>query len=314
MYGFRRLTQGADAGAYYHELFLRGRPQLCMRMQRQKVKGTGHKQPADAKTEPNFYNMPPSDSPQAPPSPPPNEFIRPFTSSQPEELSPGMRGLHGAAHMLKNIASGVRAPTLGSNPFSLGASAIGSSSTQNMKRESRAQHSSSYDPLLASKQEEFGITSPPLRINAPPSDPSMSLLGRVNMNESSASSPRSMSSARQSAFFWPVVRSFPGEIQRNVSQEEDTRREPGQTDLPLDSTTVEHDISQGEFQEEPSNLETQEEDTSPDSWESEQSFKDGKSLMLLRHTKGNLPVTPSLSNESGPMETKVANGIETEEV
>ena len=59
LYGFRRITQGADAGAYYHELFLRGRPQLCMRMNRQKVKGTGHKQPTDAATEPNFYTMPP---------------------------------------------------------------------------------------------------------------------------------------------------------------------------------------------------------------------------------------------------------------
>jgi len=58
LYGFRRITQGPDAGAYYHELFLRGRPQLCMRMLRQKVKGTGHKQPTDVDTEPNFYTMP----------------------------------------------------------------------------------------------------------------------------------------------------------------------------------------------------------------------------------------------------------------
>lgn len=31
-------------------------------MARQKVKGTGHKQPADAKTEPNFYEMRPTES------------------------------------------------------------------------------------------------------------------------------------------------------------------------------------------------------------------------------------------------------------
>jgi len=65
LYGFRRITQGTDTGAYYHELFLRGRPQLCMRMHRQKIKGTGHKQPTDSSTEPNFYAM----SPQLQPTP-----------------------------------------------------------------------------------------------------------------------------------------------------------------------------------------------------------------------------------------------------
>jgi len=59
LYGFRRITQGPDAGAYYHQLFLRGRPQLCMRMVRQKVKGTGYKQPTDVASEPNFYKIPP---------------------------------------------------------------------------------------------------------------------------------------------------------------------------------------------------------------------------------------------------------------
>jgi hypothetical protein len=59
LYGFRRITQGADSGAYYHPLFLQGRPSLSQRMVRQKVKGTGHKQPSDASSEPNFYAMPP---------------------------------------------------------------------------------------------------------------------------------------------------------------------------------------------------------------------------------------------------------------
>ena len=58
LYGFRRITQGPDSGAYYQEMFLRRRPKLCMRMNRQKVKGTGHKQPTDVTTEPNFYAMP----------------------------------------------------------------------------------------------------------------------------------------------------------------------------------------------------------------------------------------------------------------
>jgi hypothetical protein len=48
LYGFRRITHGLDAGAYYHELFLRGRPDLITKMVRQKV---------DASTEPDFYSM-----------------------------------------------------------------------------------------------------------------------------------------------------------------------------------------------------------------------------------------------------------------
>lgn len=97
LYGFRRLTQGADAGAYYHELFLRGRPALSMHMVRQKVKGTGHKQPADADTEPNFYVMPPQLEDSVPTFP-----------QAADPLSPGsLQGLHGAASLLHGISAGL---------------------------------------------------------------------------------------------------------------------------------------------------------------------------------------------------------------
>jgi hypothetical protein len=138
-------------------------------MARQKVKGTGHKQPADAKTEPNFYEMRPAESAvsaqrgaalhnfsaedrplqlrqqlheevaplwQELPSaaaaaaatstaPARRNTIDPYASTQawnyPQPAygsvpdSPASPGLHGAAHLLQNIASGyvsnLRMPT-----------------------------------------------------------------------------------------------------------------------------------------------------------------------------------------------------------
>ena len=39
IYGFNRIVKGKDKGSYYHELFVRHQPNLCMGMVRQKVKG-----------------------------------------------------------------------------------------------------------------------------------------------------------------------------------------------------------------------------------------------------------------------------------
>ena len=58
LYGFRRLTAGTDRGAYYHELFLRGRPDLYKRLVRIRVKGTGIKSASSPATEPDFYTYP----------------------------------------------------------------------------------------------------------------------------------------------------------------------------------------------------------------------------------------------------------------
>jgi hypothetical protein len=59
LYGFSRLTRGADAGGYYHELFLRGKSFLCKRMMRTKVKGTKFKAASSPDQEPDFYKMKP---------------------------------------------------------------------------------------------------------------------------------------------------------------------------------------------------------------------------------------------------------------
>jgi hypothetical protein len=58
LYGFRRLTAGKDRGGYYHEMFLRGRPDLHRRLVRIRVKGTGFKSASSPGTEPDFYAFP----------------------------------------------------------------------------------------------------------------------------------------------------------------------------------------------------------------------------------------------------------------
>lgn len=58
LYGFRRLTTGADRGGYYHEMFLKHKLFLCRTMTRIRIKGTGIKGKASPETEPNFYHMP----------------------------------------------------------------------------------------------------------------------------------------------------------------------------------------------------------------------------------------------------------------
>jgi len=58
LYGFQRLTRGADRGGYYHELFLRGMPFLIQRMNRVKVKGTGVRARSNPDQEPDFWQMP----------------------------------------------------------------------------------------------------------------------------------------------------------------------------------------------------------------------------------------------------------------
>jgi len=61
LYGFLRVANGPDVGAYYHELFLKGRPGLCNYMRR-----AGTPRNFDRRRfklpegeDPDFYSMPP---------------------------------------------------------------------------------------------------------------------------------------------------------------------------------------------------------------------------------------------------------------
>mmetsp|Transcript_16329 Transcript_16329/g.24072 ORF Transcript_16329/g.24072 Transcript_16329/m.24072 type:complete len:576 (-) Transcript_16329:155-1882(-) len=58
LWEFRRVvSKGPDFGSYYHELFLRGKPHLMMRMRRRKIKGTGAKLVPNPDEEPDFYAL-----------------------------------------------------------------------------------------------------------------------------------------------------------------------------------------------------------------------------------------------------------------
>jgi hypothetical protein len=57
LYGFQRLTKGNDKGGYYHEYFLRNRTDLCSKIHRLKVKGTGVRARSNPEQEPDLWKM-----------------------------------------------------------------------------------------------------------------------------------------------------------------------------------------------------------------------------------------------------------------
>ena len=153
-------------------------------MVRQKVKGTGHKQPADASSEPNFYRMPqlgyhssqpplspspqltvlPPPQPSAKAGPPEPEDAKRFpthgfvvgSSVGESPVSPGMRSVHGAAHLLRGIASGLGFPRL---PPTSGPSAFLGTSV-----EAHASSATSQNP----EEEQDGDDEEPSSTGEPP--------------------------------------------------------------------------------------------------------------------------------------------------
>jgi len=58
LYDFKRITQGPDRDAYYHELLLRGLPFSSSCIPRKRAKGMKIKLAANPEAEPTFYLMP----------------------------------------------------------------------------------------------------------------------------------------------------------------------------------------------------------------------------------------------------------------
>ena len=58
LYGFLRLTNGRDSGSYYHELFLRSKPLLSLKMTRTRIKGTKIRASSSPADEPRLYSFP----------------------------------------------------------------------------------------------------------------------------------------------------------------------------------------------------------------------------------------------------------------
>jgi HSF-type DNA-binding len=60
VYGFlRMIKEGPDQDSYYHEFFLRGRPETSCLIRRNNIVTSSMRRSFDATTEPNFYNMMP---------------------------------------------------------------------------------------------------------------------------------------------------------------------------------------------------------------------------------------------------------------
>ena len=123
-WGFKRITRGPDQGAYYHELFLRSKPNLCRAIERlstQKPGCAAHrnglKNPFmyNPEAEPRFCNMPPL--------PPSSAFI-----SSEQDVRKMRVGTNNIPQATEEAVDGSNEITLASTTFELSSSSSPESS------------------------------------------------------------------------------------------------------------------------------------------------------------------------------------------
>jgi hypothetical protein len=179
-----------------------------------------YKQPADVQTEPNFYNMPtPNQTELAIGFSPPQITAAPressFSGMSFADMSPVSRGMHGAAHLLKDMKStnsSIKGKSMLESSFSLDQS---TTTLAIACKEPKHQHNYrvlSPTSSLSTIQSSNVVSSPIAASNelfAVPKDRSMSLLGRVQNfpKHKKRNSPSSGIIDASSAFFWPPRKS-----------------------------------------------------------------------------------------------------------
>lgn len=101
-WGFKRITEGPDLNSYYHEMFLRGLPQVCAKMRRpQKGQGVSQQNKDQLGQAPDFYKislfapLPPLEE---------EEAVRTATPKTPER--------HESASAVSSPGASTRGPTI----------------------------------------------------------------------------------------------------------------------------------------------------------------------------------------------------------
>jgi len=103
LFGFRKVQKnGPDKGAYYHEFFLRGVPQLAEKIRRRKPRGKEKSKQQGLESEPRLYALPPM--PKTCTSSPSSQFHPQVTGGSSPQRQQTQQSLQDNAHIQKLVS------------------------------------------------------------------------------------------------------------------------------------------------------------------------------------------------------------------